>query len=51
LNDLPQKSQKDFKCRTCNHLVDNRYCMRWRDIVPDGTQKDGCDEWEDDVPF
>jgi len=25
--------------------------MRWRDIVPDETQKDGCDEWEDDVPF
>jgi hypothetical protein len=51
LSDLPQKCSQTYKCRTCTHLIDNRYCLRWRDIVPEEAQEDGCDEWTDELPF
>lgn len=51
MNDLPEKCSQTSECRTCTHLVDERYCMKWRDIVPDEVQKDGCNEWTQDPPF
>lgn len=38
-------------CKTCTHLIDGRYCLRWRDIVPDDVQAKGCEDWTDEVPF
>jgi len=39
------------RCDDCTHLVDGRYCLKWRDIVPDAAKIGGCDEFTDAPPF
>lgn len=38
-------------CRTCMNLYDNRYCTKWRDVVPDEAQEHGCEEIDQYPPF
>jgi hypothetical protein len=38
-------------CRSCMCLYDDRYCKKWRDIVPDDVMKVGCDEIDEEPPF
>lgn len=44
-------TSRDTGCLTCMNLYDNRYCIKWRDVVPDEIQKDGCEEIDQFPPF
>lgn len=48
---LEKKSPSDGLCGTCQNLFDRRYCMAWREIVPEAIND--CDRWKDnnEVPF
>lgn len=40
-------------CELCSNLVDNQYCLYWRDIIPPDVTINQCEGWVDNgtVPF
>jgi len=42
--------QKD-SCDNCMNLYDDRYCIKWKDVVPDEAKKNGCEEIDQFPPF
>lgn len=41
----------DPGCRSCQSLFDGRYCIHWRDIIPDDVFREGCAEIDQYPPF
>ena len=41
----------DGLCGVCVYLIDGRYCMAWRDLVPERIKD--CEKWKDngEPPF
>jgi hypothetical protein len=38
-------------CYNCIDLLDRRYCLHWRDVVPEETLNEGCSERNPYPPF
>jgi hypothetical protein len=38
-------------CSSCVNLYDGKYCIKWRDVVPEEVQKYGCEEIDQYPPF
>jgi hypothetical protein len=38
-------------CSSCVNLYDGKYCIKWRDVVPEEVQKHGCEEIDQYPPF
>ena len=38
-------------CKDCMNLYDGKYCTKWRDIVPEEFQANGCEEIDQYPPF
>jgi len=38
-------------CLSCQSLIDGRYCLHWRDLVPADVMPIGCDESDPYPPF
>ena len=45
-----EKSRFDL-CDSCMNLFDEKYCKKWRDVVPEETRKNGCEEIDQFPPF
>ena len=52
LTSYQEKSRFDL-CGTCLNMIDAKYCLHWRDIVPDDAKVKDCDGWKDngEAPF
>jgi len=37
-------------CSECSHF-NNGYCGQWRADVPQTERHNGCDAWDEDIPF